>query len=207
MPSQHTLTQKDRLIDHLTHHGLARAHELSRRGVSAATIARSMATGEIVRVGRGLYQLTDAELDIHATLAEVSKLAPNGIICLVSALAFHDLTDQMPRRTWVAIGTSDWAPKISYPPIRTVRFCERYFSAAVETHKICGVDVPIYSPAKSIADAFRNPKLVDRSVAIESLRSVLAGRIVTPAKLFEVAREFGAAKIIKPYLEALTANG
>ena len=207
MASQYALTQKDHLIDHLTHHGLARAHELARRGVSATTIARSMATGEIVRVGRGLYQLTNAELDVHATLAEVSKLAPNGIICLVSALAFHDLTDQIPRRTWIAIGTSDWAPKISYPPIRTVRFCERYFSAAIETHKICGVDVPIYSPAKSIADAFRNPKLVDRSVAIESLKSALADRIATPANLFEAAREFGAANIIKPYLEALTANG
>ena len=79
--------------------------------------------------------------------------------------------------------------------------------AAIETHKICGVDVPIYSPAKSIADAFRNPKLVDRSVAIESLKSALADRIATPAKLFEAAREFGAANIIKPYLEALTANG
>ena len=140
-------------------------------------------------------------------LAEVSKLAPKGVICLVSVLAGHDLADQIPRRTWIAIGTSDWGPKISYPPIRTVRFCERSFSAAIETRKICGVDVPIYSPAKSIADAFRNPKLVDRSVAIESLNSALADRRATPAAMFETAREFGAAYIIKPYLEALTANG
>ena len=207
MASQKARTQQDRLIDHLTHHGLARANELARSGVSATTIARSLSKGDIVRVGRGLYQLANAELDVHATLAEVSKLAPKGIICLVSALAFHDLTDQIPRKTWIAIGTSDWAPKISYPPIRPVRFCERYFSAAIESHKICSVDVPIYSPAKSIADAFRNPKLVDRSIAIESLKSALADRRATPAAMFETAREFGAANIIKPYLEALTANG
>ena len=207
IPSEKVPTQRDRLIDHLTHHGLARANELARSGVSATTIARSLAKGDIVRVGRGLYQLADAELDVHGTLAEVSKLAPKGVICLVSALAFHDLADQIPLRTWIAIGTTDWAPKIRHPPIRTVRFCERYFSAAKETHKICGVDVPIYSPAKSIADAFRNPKLVDRSVAIESLNSALADRRATPAAMFETAREFGAANIIKPYLEALTANG
>lgn len=158
-------------------------------------------------LGRGLYQLADAEMDAQATLAEVSKLAPNSIICLVSALAFHNLTDQIPRKIWIAVGARDWAPKISYPPIRTVRFREPYFSAAIETHKICSVDVPIYSPAKSIADAFRNPKLVDRSVAIESLKSALVDRKATPAELFKAAREFGAANKIKPYLEVLTATG
>ena len=70
------------MIDHLTHHGLARAHELSCCGVSAKTIARSMATGETVRAGRGLCQLANAELDVHGTLADVSKLAPKGVICL-----------------------------------------------------------------------------------------------------------------------------
>ena len=207
MPSQQTLSQKDRLIGHLTRHGMARAYELARRGVSAKTIARSMAAGDVVRLGRGLYQLADAEMDAQATLAEVSKLAPNSIICLVSALAFHNLTDQIPRKIWIAVGARDWAPKISYPPIRTVRFREPYFSAAIETHKICSVDVPIYSPAKSIADAFRNPKLVDRSVAIESLKSALVDRKATPAELFKAAREFGAANKIKPYLEVLTATG
>ena len=82
MASQKVRTQRDRLIDHLTHHGLAPAHELSCCGVSAKTMTCLTATGETVRAGRGLCQLANAELDVHGTLADVSKLAPKGVICL-----------------------------------------------------------------------------------------------------------------------------
>ena len=207
MTPQRTPSQKERLVEYLSHHGLARAFELAHHGVSATAIARAAADGTVIRIARGLYQLAGEEVDAQVALAEVSKQAPKGVICLVSALAYHDLTDQLPRKVWIAIGASDWNPKISYPPIRTVRFREPYFSSGIETHKICGVRVPIYSPAKSIADAFRNPNLVDWSVGIESMKSVLANRKATPAELYEAARKYGAENKVKPYLEALIANG
>jgi len=87
---------------------------------------------------------------------------------LLSALAFHGLTDQLPRKVWFAIGAKDWEPSIAYPPVRVVRFREPSFSDGIETNRIGGTQVRIYSAPKSIADSFRHPKLVDRSVAIEA---------------------------------------
>lgn len=160
-----------------------------------------------MRVGRGLYQAPNANIDTYITLAEVSKRAPGAVICLMSSLAYHGLTDQLPRKVWIAIGAKDWEPKMDYPSTRAVRFREPYLSDGIEVHNIGGVKVPIYSVVKSIADAFRNPKLVDRSVAIECLKSSLEDRKVHPADLAAAAKIFGAWNQMRPYLEALTSNG
>ena len=180
---------------------------LKAEGVTAATLARAVSNGEIIRSGRGLYQLPDGGDSAHMALAEVSKRIPDGVICLVSALAYHDLTDQMPRQVWVAIGAKDWAPKVEYPKVRIVRLREPYFGYGIERHTIAGVGVAIYSVAKSLADAFRNARLFDRSVAIESLRSAIEQRKATPAEIAQAAKDCGAWKIMRPYLEALVQNG
>ena len=207
MPSKEPTTQKARLIKHLSRNSVARDAELRAIGISGTAISRTVKSGEISRVGRGLYHLVGAEVDININLAEAAKRAPKAVICLLSALAFHGLTDQMPRKVWAAIGAKDWKPKIGYPPMRIVRFREPYCSKDVEVHDIGGVKVRVYSKAKSIADAFRNPKLVDRSVAIESLKAALSDGRIKPGDLVNAADDFGVGKIMRPYLEALTANG
>ncbi|HAE26508.1 type IV toxin-antitoxin system AbiEi family antitoxin domain-containing protein [Hyphomonas adhaerens] len=206
MPSA-AATQKDRLLAYLTQHELARAFELRKMGISATTISRAVEAGDILRIGHGLYQAADAKTDLHMNLSEVAKRAPKAVICLLSALAFHGLTDQLPRKVWFAIGAKDWTPKIPYPPIRMVRFREPYYSEGIETHVIGGTKVKMYSIPKSIADAFRNPKLVDRSVAIECLRSALEQRKARPGDLMSAANAFGAGNLMRPYLEALTSKG
>lgn len=185
-------TQIEKLRDFMTVSMVARSRDLTKIGVSATTISRAVAEGELMRIGRGIYQLPDAEVDTHATLIETAKRAPNAVICLISALAYHGLTDQLPRKVWIAIGAKDWKPTMTYPKIQTVRFREPYFSSGVEMHKIGGVEIRIYSVAKSIADAFRNPKLVDRSVAIECLKSALEDRKATASELANAARTYGA---------------
>lgn len=207
MPTSAQNTEKERLLQHLTRHPLARARELRARGVSGTAISRAVEDGEIVRIGRGLYQLADGQADLHASLAEVTKRAPKAVICLTSALAFHGLTDQLPRKVWIAIGAKDWEPSFSYPRIRAVRFREPYYSEGVEHHEISGAVVQVYSVTKSIADAFRNPKLVERAVAIEALKAALAQRKAKPGAIAAAAKAYGAGKKIGPYLEALTANG
>src|SRR3546814_145845 len=132
---------------------------------------RALDDGDIVRISRGLYQDPQSDVDSEQTLAEVAKRIPKGVIAMVSALAYHGLTDQMPRKTWVAIGASDWSPVSDYPPVRIVRFAEKYLHQGVERHAISGVDVPVFSVAKTLADLFRNGRLADRSVAVEGLRS------------------------------------
>ena len=202
-----TITQQDHLIQLLRDHPLARARDLKAEGVDAPTIARAVKTGVVVRAGRGLYQLPGRELDLELTLAEASKRVPKGVICMISALAYHHLTDQMPRKVWMAIGAKHWKPSVDYPPLRIVRFRSPYFEYGVERHPISGVNVPVYSVAKSLADAFRNRRLIDRSVAVECLRNAIEQRKGTPGEIAKVAVDCGAWKQMQPYLEAMTANG
>ena len=200
-------TQKQHLLSYLETHAPARARELEEAGISAATISRAVTSGEVMRIGRGLYTLPGSEPDTHESLIEVAKRAPKAVICLTSALAFHGLTDQLPRKIWIAIGAKDWEPRINYPRIRVVRFREPYFSGDVEEHHLNGHSVRIYSIQKSLADAFRNQRLVDRSVAIEALKSAISPRKATPSSIAAAARKFGAWKQMQPYLEAITSNG
>ena len=200
-------TQRERMIALLKEQTMARAHELIAAGVAATTLSRAVADGEVIRVGRGLYQLPDGDVDTGLNLAEASKRVPKGTICMISALAYHGLTDQMPRQIWIAIGAKDWSPSIDYPPLRIVRFRPPNLDYGIEIHQIAKVAVPIYSVSKSLADAFRNPKLLDRSVAIECLRNALKMRKATPAAIAEAAQHGGAWKRIRPYLEALTSDG
>ena len=184
-----------------------RAGELRAAGIGPQTIARAVEDGEIDRISRGLYQRSEADIEEHHVLAEAAARVPKGVIALTSALAFHGLTDQMPRKIWIAIGPSDWSPVQSYPPLRIVRLTDRYLRHGIEHHAIAGVDVPIYSIPKTLADAFRNPKLVDRSVAVEGLRTALEQNKATPGAIAEGAKAGGVWKNMRPYLEALTSNG
>ena len=200
-------TQAERLLGLLDARPMMRAQDLRDAGISAQTIARAVAAGAIERISRGLYQKPDAEIEENQILAEAAMRVPKGAVALVSALAFHGLTDQMPRRIWIAIGKSDWAPVQSYPPIRTVRFTDAYLQQGIEHHLIAGVSVPIYSVPKTLADLFRNPRLVDRSVAVEGLRAALRERKATPSAIAQAAISGGAWKVMQPYLEALTSDG
>lgn len=184
-----------------------RAQDLREHGIAGTTIRRALDDGELIRIGRGLYQDPAAEIDSDHTLAEIAKRIPRGIIAMVSALAWHGLTDQMPRKTWVAIGTNNWTPAEGSPPVRIVRFADKYLNQGVEHHTISGIDVPIYSVPKTLADLFRNGRLVDRSVAVEGLRAAVEQRKATPSAIAEAARAGGAWSIMRPYLEALTFNG
>lgn len=201
------LTQRQRLLEHLKTHAPARARELEDAGVSAAAISRAVQSGEILRLGRGLYGLPGSAPDTHENLIEIAKRAPKAVICLTSALAFHGLTDQLPRRVWIAIGAKDWEPKITYPKIRAVRFREPYFSGDVEEHQIGGATIRMYRIPKTLADAFRNQRLVDRSVAIEALKAAIEQRKTTPSAIAGAARTYGAWNQMHPYLEAVTSNG
>ncbi len=187
--------------------GMARLAELRGAGVTAATVSRMERDGEIVRLARGLYQIQGAELDTQHTLAEVAKIVPKGIVCLTSALAFHSLTDQLPRKVWLAIGQSDWAPQRAHPPIRVVRMTDALLTHDIEVHTIEGVSVRVFGAARTIVDCFRHRRSVGLAVAIEGLQEALRQRIVKASDIARHADKGGVATIIRPYLEALTANG
>lgn len=187
--------------------GIARLAELRSAGVTAATVGRMERDGEIIRLARGLYQLPYALLDANHSLAEAAKRLPRGVVCLVSALAFHGLTDQLPKKVWMAIGKSDWAPKAEGVPIRVVRFTDSLLVESVEIHEIESVSVKVFGVAKTVADCFRHRSKIGLTVAIEGLQEALRQRKATPAEIARQADRGGVSTVIRPYLEALSANG
>ena len=199
----------------LQERGIARLSEFHAAGITSATVARMTARGEVLRLGRGLYQLPDAPLDINHSLAEAAKRVPKGIVCLVSALAFHGLTDTIPSHVWMAIGSKEWRPAIDSPPMRFVRFGLKALDTGVEQHLIEGVPVRIYSPAKTIADLFRYRERQGRrfsqspglNLAVEGLREALRQGKTTPAEIASYASDAGVWKVMQPYLETLVSNG
>lgn len=199
-------TQRDQALTLLKRRGIARLAELQTAGVTATTVSRMVRAGEVVRLARGLYQLPDAALDPHQSLAEAARLVPRGVICLASALAFHGLTDQMPPKVWIAIGRKDWRPRVTYPPLRVARFSDEELGRSVERKKIAGTAVPVFGVAKTVADVFRCRRTVGELLAVEGLRQALRQRKATPAQIAREAQAAGVWNTIQPYLTALTSD-
>jgi predicted transcriptional regulator of viral defense system len=206
------LTQRDHALALLSQQGLVRLSEFIAAGVTAATVARMLANGEVAKLGRGLYQLPNAAGDANQELAQVAKMVPGGVICLTSALAFHELTDTVPSRVWLAIGLRDRKPSMSWPALQVVRFREPLLRSGIETHVIAGVTVTVTDPAKTVVDLFRYRQPAGRryrvspglGLAIEGLREALRQRKATPAEIARYADAGGIWKVVRPYLEALT---
>lgn len=207
-------TQRERALLLLREKGMARLSEFVAAGMTAATIARMQKAGEVERLGRGLYRLPDQSVDIHHDLALAAKLVPGSIVCLVSALAFHELTDTIPSRVWLAIASKDRKPVVTQPPLQIVRFAPKMLRSGIEHHVIDGVDVAITTPARTVVDLFRYRAPAGRrfqkspglNLALEGLREVLRSRKATPSQLARIAEALGVWKPLRPYLEAMTAN-
>jgi predicted transcriptional regulator of viral defense system len=199
-------TQREMARALLQQNGMMRLVELRAAGITGATISRMERNGEITRLARGIYQLRDAPIDLNHSLAEATKRLPKGVVCFVSALAFHGLTDQLPRRIWMAIGEKDWAPRSQGVSIRVARFTSTLLSEGVETHIIESVPVRVFGISKTIADCFRHRNKVGLSVAIEGLQEALRQRKTTPAEICRWAASGRVSTVIRPYLMAVTAN-
>jgi len=190
----------------LRRRGMTRLLEFRHAGITAATISRLERDGEVVRLARGLYQLPDGELATQHALAEAAKLIPKAVICLVSALAFHGLTDQIPSKVWIAIGGKDWRPRVQYPPVRIARFPDQLLTSGVEYHQVEGIRVPIFSVGKTVADLFRYRRTVGDLLAIEGLREALRQKKAKPGEIARYATEAGVWKTMEPYMMALTSD-
>ena len=182
--------------------GIIRPRDLEQRGIPREYLLRLMRSGTLHRSGRGLYELAEATPTEHHSLAMIAKETPKGVICLLSALRFHELTTQQPSKVWVGIHTRGWHPTISTTAYQVVRYSETTFKAGVDSHRIEGVMVRIFNPAKTIADCFKYRNKIGLDVALEALRDALRQRKATVDEIQHYANICRVAKIIRPYLEA-----
>jgi len=196
-------THRDRVLGLLRRNGLLRPKELTELGIPRSTLQRLLEEGAIERVARGLYALPGRQLSEHQSLLEVAKQVPEGVICLLSALAFHGVGTQLPHQVWIAIGSKARYPFIPQVATRVVRFSELALQHGVEQHSIDGVKLRITTPAKTVADCFKYRNKVGLDVAVEALREGWRDRRFRLPDLMEAARVCRVDKVIRPYVEAL----
>jgi predicted transcriptional regulator of viral defense system len=201
------LPQATRALELLKANSMLRLKDFMARGIGPETLARLVRDHQVIRPARGLYQLADAPVEARHTLAEAAVLVPKGVICLLSALQFHALTLQMPSAVWMAIARTTWRPTLAYPPIRFVRFSGPALTEGVQRHLIETIEVPVYSPAKTIVDCFRYRHKIGLDLALEGLREGLRRRCCTPDQLWRYAQIARVWSVMRPYVEAMVADG
>jgi predicted transcriptional regulator of viral defense system len=182
--------------------GVARPRDLARLGLPREYAQRLADRGALVRVARGLYAHPDGPMSAQRSLAEVATAVPKGIVCLLSALTFHRLTTQAPPEVWIALGVHAWRPRSTPFPVRTVYFSGAALTEGVETHKIDGVPVRIYSPAKTVADCFKYRNKIGAEIAVEALKDYLKQHPRGADVLWRFAKVCRVSNVIRPYLEA-----
>jgi predicted transcriptional regulator of viral defense system len=196
------MKQVEQIVALLTERGVVRPRDLRERGLSVASLYWLHRNGRVMRTGRGLYYLPGADLTEHHTLAEAARRVPHGVICLLSALSFHNLGTQLPFEVWLAVDRKARRPQVDYPPLRIVRFSGQALTEGVEEHLVEGVTIRVFCPAKTVADCFKYRNKIGLDVAVEALRECRSERKCSEADLWRYARICRVANVLRPYLEA-----
>ena len=197
------LTHRDRTLRLARRRGGVAARELAAVGIHRQILSRLVGSGELERVARGLYRVPDRPLTEHHGLAVASAAVPNGVICLLSALAFHVIGTQLPHEVWMAIERRARRPTLRHPPLRIVRPSGEAFSAGVESHKVEGQTLRVYAVAKTLADCFKYRNKIGLDVTLEALRDAWRARRFTMENLERYAAICRVQRVMRPYLEAL----
>jgi predicted transcriptional regulator of viral defense system len=196
-------TPAERLIELARSRGLIRSRDLAPFEIPRVSLTRAVRSGLLERIGRGLYGLPGREISAHGSLAEVARRVPKGVVCLLSALRFHDLTTQIPFEVWLAIENKALAPKLDYPPLRIVRFSGEAFTEGVEEHVVDSVTIRVTGVAKTVADCFKYRNKIGLDIAIEALREAWHEQRMSSDDLWRYAKVCRVANVMRPYLDSL----
>jgi predicted transcriptional regulator of viral defense system len=185
-------------------HGVMKSSQLFEQGVQPRVLYAMRDSGLVVREARGLYRLANEQVWSDPDLAIVSLLIPKGVVCLISALYFHQITTQIPHEVYIALPRDSEKPRIKYPPTRFFWISPAPFKAGIERHRIDNVDIQVYSVAKTVADCFKFRNSIGMDVALDALREGLRQKKATPNEVQQFARVDRVERVMLPYLEALT---
>lgn len=183
--------------------GVLRTKDALERGIHPRTLYQLRDDGILSQVSRGIYRLASLPDLSHPDLVTVALRAPRSVVCLVSALAYHESTSQVPHEVQIALPRGTKTPKIDHPPIRVFRFSGPALTDGIEHVTLDHINVPIYSLAKTIVDCFRLRNKLGTDVAVEALSDALRTKRVRPAELLKLARRCRVERVILPYIEAL----
>lgn len=196
--------RQERLIEFIRKKGgFANTSDLINAGFYKALIGEALDSGRIERLSRGVYSLVEIPDMQYPDLVAVSVLIPRGVICLISALSFHEITDEIPHYIDVAIPTQSRAKEIKNIPVRYYRFSKKTWKSGIEEHDIDGHKIRVYSLAKTIADCFRFRNQIGMDVARSALKNTLEQKKASHREIMKYAAVGRVTRIIKPILETL----
>ena len=196
-------TKAERLVDLVRRRHIVRARDLERARIPRNYLTRLVERGQLQKLERGLYTAESLPASEHVSVLEVSRRVPKGVICLLSALAFHEIGTQVPSEVWIAIDVKAWAPRITSPAVRIIRFSGKALQYDIQQRQIAGGKIRVYSPAKTVADCFKFRNKIGTEVALEALRDCYRQKKATMDDLFEAAKVCRVANVMRPYLESL----
>ena len=184
--------------------GMLRASEAVALGIHPRTLYQMRDEQRLTAISRGLYRLSDMQELAAPDLVTVATRIPQGVVCLISALAFHEITTEVPHEVYLALPRTVKRPRMEYPPLRTFWFSGDALSAGIEEHQFDGVTIKVYGPEKTVVDCFKFRNRIGLDVAIEALKLCRERKSATPRKLLHYARICRVEGIMLPYLEALS---
>ena len=196
-------THAQRVLSLLRQKGMLRPSDLDNIGVPRVVLTRMTVSGLLEKAGRGIYQFPDTRGSEHESLATIATKAPQAVICLLSALQFHELTTQLPRQVWIAMPRGSHTPKVDYPPIKMVQFAGDAYSEGIEIAELDQVKLRVYCVAKTVADCFKHRNKIGLDVALEALRDARAKKKASADDLWRFAKICRVANVMRPYLEAV----
>lgn len=190
-----------------------RPDDLKRAGIPRNYLQKLVQDGKLERLARGLYVTHQLASTEYITLLEVTHRLSKAVVCLLSALRYHEIGTQSPREVWIALpqqfhwnpkpGNAGHHPTLTYPPVRIVRFADAAMQFGVQEHRIGGSRIKVFSPAKTVADCFKFRNKIGLDVTLEALRETRRQRKATMDELWEAAKVCRVANVMKPYLESL----
>jgi len=185
------------------HHGILRTSEALELGIHPRTLYSMRDAGMLDRLARGLYRLAELPPLTNPDLVIVRLKVPDGVICLVSALAFHDLTTEIPHAVDIALEKGSRRPRLKHPPLRVFWFSGPAWHEGVDTYDLDGIPVRITTPAKTVADMFKFRRRLGLDIALEALRAYRGRDSFDIDVLLRYARICRVEEVITQYLEAM----
>lgn len=182
--------------------GVFRTGDALKAGIHPRTLYAMRDQGAIERLGRGMYRFADMPAMENPDLATVALKVPKGVICLISALSWHEMTSEIPHEIYLALPRGAEKPRLAYPPLRIFWFQSHAFEEGVEDYDVDGIRVRIYSPERTLIDCFKYRNKIGLDVALEALKLYRQRKRFKANELMHFARICRVEKIMRPYLEA-----
>ncbi len=195
------MSHLEEMQNFLRFHSPCRVRDLEAAGFRRQDLRYLLNKGRIERLSRGIYQIAGAPQLEFPSYAEIFLRSSQAVMCLLTALHFHGLTTQLPHQIWIALPATARAPKMDFPPLRVVRFSGNVYTVGIETHRVDGIPLRVYSVAKTVADLFKMRNKVGLDVAMEALREAIRSGKATRAAILKMAKVCRVERVMRPYIE------